>query len=120
MTSRVKCNRCGDCCEVIWIMYPKCKFSREPNGEFCREHWHRISRLAARERIGGTNFDSWDWRGFYFYLCDQFDTTSRLCLAHKTRPQVCRGFPWYTRKPKPETMWAFPRCVFHLGGSNAS
>ena len=112
MSPRVKCNRCGGCCEGIWIRNPKYQFTREPNGDFCRKHWHRLSRAKARARIGEAKFDSYDWKGFFFYWCDQFDVGNRFCLAHKIRPQVCRGFPHYGKKVKPDIYWHFPRCSY--------
>lgn len=57
-----------------------------------REWWYNIHfTLEHFHPISGT--EGWLW-------CDQFDRTSRLCLAHDHRPSICRDFPWYGREPR--------------------
>jgi Fe-S-cluster containining protein len=112
------CNQCGACCRVI-----KADRSPEEIGAmaaltaaigipsdfaFIAAHWHALSRDEAMRR-----------NPFYvarlppeahLYRCDQLGADGR-CLAHDTRPFVCRGYPWYGERPRDMPL-ADPQCGY--------
>jgi hypothetical protein len=50
----------------------------------------------------------------HYYRCTLFDPATRRCTAHDTRPDTCRGYPWYgADKLGPEKALP-PGCEFHL------
>lgn len=75
---------------------------------FVLKHWRRISQAEARRRLPRMNGP----KGTYYYECDMFDPEENLCTAHDTRPDVCRGFPWYGGNPEIVSLQPFPRCTF--------
>lgn len=68
------------------------------NYHFVRDYW--VSQLEEPREDGS---DRW--------TCLAFDTETRLCTAHDSRPPVCSGYPWYGQEPKKDT-WLHPRCSF--------
>ncbi len=102
------CGKCGDCCRAIPLALTKKGLSTAYNPDFVLKHWHRISRAEARRRIPRMN----GLKGTYYYECDMFDSEENLCTAHDTRPDVCRGFPWYSGNPEIVSLQPFPRCTF--------
>jgi Fe-S-cluster containining protein len=103
------CNKCGDCCENIWI------------------------DIDFIEKIKTTGLDRKDltpsksnWIDFYFikanwisngddtYSCNMFNKETRLCEAHDERPPVCVGYPWYGREPNPDNppFEKYKNCAF--------
>lgn len=112
-----ECSKCGDCCRVIPVNATKKRFAEKAaagetgSSPFILQHWHRISREEARRRnphFGGAT------PGHYYYECDMFDPVKNECMAHDSRPQVCRGFPWYGDSPADRLyrIGPFPRCSF--------
>ena len=113
-----QCAKCGDCCRAIPLRLTKAQLRtqlvaskrNQEDREFILKHWHRISRVEAARRI--PSFGIYDGTPERFYECDQFDPGTNLCMAHDTRPPVCRGFPWYSTGPDETSLRAFPRCSF--------
>jgi len=54
-----------------------------------------------------------DGDGRFAYTCSAFDTTTRRCSAHETRPPICRGYPWYGREPRAADPVLPARCSHH-------
>jgi len=108
-----KCNRCGECCRVIYLQETKKAIraiKNETSKEFILKHWHRISRKEACRRhpmIRGK-----DWRNVYFYTCDAWDKKTRRCKVYELRPEVCRGFPFYGRKPNNSEWLEIMGCAY--------
>ena len=105
-----ECSRCGDCCENIplntnkrlvreWLRNPELSDDNRANSEFILAHWRGGRRASKDGRTKG-------------WTCDQFDSASRLCLAHDARPPLCRRFPWYDNEPTAEKLADLPRCSF--------
>lgn len=113
-----ECNKCGDCCETIyfpsmdrvaeivkWVSHPEAKGWTEEydnnvvDALFTTENW----KLNDDEQT---------------YHCLKFDKENRICSVHEDRPYVCRGFPWYGKKPWKEAIAKYPSCSFweDLGG----
>ncbi len=101
------CNKCGACCRVLTLeQSPEevraigavTKVLGIPSDHvFAAEHWHPLTRAEAMQR-----------NPFYvqrlpetahLYWCDQLGSDGR-CMAHATRPLVCRGYPWYDQPPR--------------------
>jgi len=118
------CAKCGMCCDAIY--FPRLKKDMhdginatvdgdgniiKTDGPFLREHWHRISKKTASERLG------FQGSGPY-YECDQYDRETHECMAQDRKPEICAGFPWYQNfygpdAPKePERLRSWPRCSF--------
>lgn len=93
-----ECNRCGECCRVIHIGHTKktLRTIKNPDVKFILKHWCRISRKEAYKRQ--PTLKARDWNGFYFYACDAWDEKTHLCKMYESRPEVCRGFPFYGEK----------------------
>lgn len=116
-----ECARCGDCCDpVIFTRDPQEYAARRlcdadlsadnrRNCEFMLEHWRVIRPIV----VDGYLTDSFEVE------CDQFDKTTRTCLAQDTKPPVCDGFPWYGRAEddyegrQPIADQLSPRCSFN-------
>jgi Fe-S-cluster containining protein len=95
------CARCGDCCDPVHLdpdnaaKVGAIRLRRATEGvpadlsptdsaTFIQEHWTELDVTP-----GGTT-----------YSCDQFDPVSRQCMVHESRPDVCRGYPWYDDEVK--------------------
>jgi len=67
------------------------------DGVFVAAHWHPLTRSEAeRSNPFYTRQLPVD---AYLYRCDEVADDGR-CLVHDTRPQVCRGYPWYGQPPR--------------------
>lgn len=64
--------------------------------EFIKTHWRPIGDLLNAVR----------------YRCAMHDPVAKRCMAHDSRPPVCRGFPWYGRPPDAGRLWSMPECEF--------
>jgi hypothetical protein len=76
---------------------------------FVLRHWHPISREEAGKRNPRFLLDV---RLLYFYECDQFDGQTNRCRAYDERPEVCRGFPWYSGSPDKKSLLFWRRCSY--------
>jgi Fe-S-cluster containining protein len=75
---------------------------------FAAEHWHPLTRDEALAR--NPMYVSRLAEDAHFYTCDQLGPDGR-CLAHDTRPLVCRGYPWYDQ-PVRDMPLADPHCGY--------
>jgi hypothetical protein len=75
---------------------------------FAAEHWHPLTRAEALQR--NPFYVSRLPEDAHFYSCDQLGDDGR-CLAHATRPLVCRGYPWYDQ-PVRDMALADPQCGY--------
>jgi Fe-S-cluster containining protein len=64
---------------------------------FVAEHWHPLTRDEAVQQ--NPFYTSHLPVDAHLYRCDQLAEDGR-CLAHDTRPLVCRGYPWYGQPPR--------------------
>ena len=78
-----KCNRCGRCCEKIYVKHGKKILKDEDN-------FKKLQNLHAfytdLEVVGK------DDTGLIF-RCKQLDPKTRLCKNHKKRDRICRDYP---------------------------
>jgi Fe-S-cluster containining protein len=112
------CNQCGACCRTIALdQSPEevrglgaltAVFGIPSDHTFAAAHWRPLTRAEALainpfyvSRLPATK---------HFYACDQLGADGR-CLAHATRPLVCRGYPWYDQ-PVREMPLADPLCGY--------
>lgn len=126
-----ECSRCGDCCERIgyygdwnrlqeWVDWwdNHCAWAManlldgedggmelEPlqartwaDARFMVAHWRPAPEDAARV--------------IPRFTCDAWDSATRLCTAHDTRPPICQGYPWYGQTPGKLGMLWSDRCAF--------
>lgn len=112
------CNQCGACCRVLMLeqspgeVQAIATFTRvlgiPSDHAFAAEHWHPLSRAEAMRR--NPFYVSRLPEDAHFYACDQLGADGR-CLAHATRPFVCRGYPWYDQ-PVRDMPLADARCGY--------
>lgn len=121
------CNRCGDCCERITInggggdLFGWADWAHEwrdwawydlRDGEDCGMDKRSLRQVADAEFIlahwtphpDSTESD-------VFYQCSAWDSSTRLCTAHESRPPICRDYPWYGKAPYVGA-FASVRCAF--------
>lgn len=105
------CSKCGDCCRVITLAYNKKELAEfaSDDATFILQHWHQISLGEAARRQPMVKKCTMPG---YFYECDMFDSETNECTAHRDRPRICRGFPWYGRDPHPSPVSLYPACSF--------
>ncbi len=89
----MSCNRCGNCCRMLFITLEFAEFmrimKRNSDAEFIREHWTIV--------VGDSRhlwFESSESPILHF-TCSAFDGESGLCSAYADRPLVCRDYPFY-------------------------
>ncbi len=108
------CSGCGACCEVIPLpvrladIQPGTVYDSPADTAFLLAHWHEMDRATAERMNPGMT----GGLSPFFYRCDAYDPLSRVCTAHATRPEVCRGFPFYDGPPRIDALRPFPRCSF--------
>ena len=112
------CNQCGACCRVLTLEQSPAEVQATaaltralgiPSDHvFAAEHWQPLTRDEALRRnpfyVSRLPDDA------YLYACDQLGADGR-CLAHATRPFVCRGYPWYDQ-PVRDMPLADARCGY--------
>jgi Fe-S-cluster containining protein len=96
------CNQCGACCRVLTLEQSPEEVAAiaavtgvlgiPSDHQFAAKHWHALSREQAMER--NPFYVSRLPAAAQLYWCDQLGPDGR-CMAHATRPLVCRGYPWY-------------------------
>lgn len=89
-----ECAQCGDCCERI---VPN---ATVPDLRRRLADPYYAGRLRAQAELlidMLTKIDVSKLSGRPVYSCRHFDAVTRLCTAHEKRPDMCRGYPWYTR-----------------------
>ena len=119
-----ECNRCGDCCRAVGLLWSQ-EFVRD-HPELFAERFRRwvveeLVPIPARPRLfellpAIRRLEEEDPAGLvarHFLECTNFDAQSNLCRAHDTRPDTCAGFPWYGEAPRFDLLRPYPRCSFH-------
>lgn len=117
-----ECSRCGRCCDpVITTFDPQVlaatrladdDFEDESvryQYEFFRDHWKSVGTFATHRPEAPVG---------YRVVCDQYDPSSRSCLAQESKPDICSGFPWYGREPRSDAAAdvaaaLLPQCSFN-------
>ena len=94
------CTRCGDCCTAIRVVVDMDRVVRGEHAypqadiDFMQTHWSEIAPDEAERRLPHlTQYGNGP--DVHYFLCDVWDNTSRLCMAHEQQPPVFRGFPFY-------------------------
>ena len=101
------CNKCGACCRVLTLeqspeevgaIAAVTKVLGIPSDHiFAAEHWHPLTREEAMRR--NPFYARRLPEDAHLYWCDQLGADGR-CMAHATRPLVCRCYPWYDQPPR--------------------
>jgi len=84
----ITCNRCGLCCEDIFVPEPPERLAErvaDPDEDDDRRRW--LSGLEPVEQIRN------GWR----YRCQHFFRDAEglgVCGVHETRPDICRDYPY--------------------------
>ncbi len=117
---RIPCNRCGACCERLWMPSPDklTSFSgansgvENPSREWRAENRRFIAWIAALEPTGRVNAAAAD--GYtHQYRCSRFtrmENGEGFCTAYDDRPNACRGFPY----GKPVSGDDFQDCSYNV------
>jgi len=110
-----ECAQCGMCCECIILPYNDGYIevmAKEENKEgwfhgdfsFAHRNFIEISRKQALKI--NPYLSAWNQKAQYFYICKQFCHVTKKCIVHEIRPDVCREFPWYGRKPEKQPLYS--------------
>jgi len=81
----MKCKKCGRCCDLVTLkvkITPALIPDSAPKG-WLQKHWHFVKKKGKS----------------YGYSCDFYDRKTHLCRIHKTKPAVCRNFPYQKEHP---------------------
>ena len=103
---QIECNRCGACCEKLWLPGPlelagflgaRSSVPDAP-AEWALENDRFIAWLSALEPTGKVKarYEAGD-RETHQYRCTRFERLedgSGFCTAYDDRPSACRGFPY--------------------------
>lgn len=127
---------CGACCEVIGLVEHPRNFQHTLNGAWYPQGWWK---LKAYEMTSPEYLRKWHEQIFiaqhwhavtpeeanaihphfteqmpnrWYYTCDQYDAETKRCLAHETRPAICRNFPWYGGEPRLGVITPWPKCSY--------
>lgn len=105
------CKKCGRCCEAIIIFsqtrenmkkiienYNNNLVSKNPDISFIIKHWKIIDKEEALRRnseiiVFGSELDK-----CAIFKCDQFNEETRKCMSYEIRPELCKEFPYYSKK----------------------
>jgi Fe-S-cluster containining protein len=103
--TKYKCNKCGMCCRVICLNGSMFDFLRlnTLNGDtgFIINNFRMITREEALKI--NPYLENWfknTTNKYYTYKCKQFDEKKKLCLIHKNKPYMCKGYPYYDKTDK--------------------
>lgn len=94
-----KCKKCGKCCNPIRLreeitsdLIP----DSAPKG-WMQKHWHLL------KKEGNT----------YFYYCDFYDEKkTHLCKIHKTKPDICKDYPYMEEYPDDYQKYTLEGCGY--------
>ena len=101
---QIPCNRCGACCERLWLPSPEKLMSfsgapsavTNPSAEWLDENRRFVAWTAALELTGRVNEAAKD--GYTLqYRCSRFkrlEDGTGFCTAYDDRPNACRDFPY--------------------------
>ena len=93
-----KCKKCGKCCNLIRLreevtsdLIPV----SAPKG-WMQKHWHFLKKEDDT----------------YFYYCDFYDKKTHLCKIHKTKPDICKDFPYMKEHPDDYEKYTVEGCGY--------
>ncbi len=114
------CNLCGACCRVLTLEQSPEEIQATAaltsvlgipsDSTFAAKHWRPLSRAEAMER--NPFYTAKLPESAHLYTCDQLGDDGR-CMAHESRPLVCRGYPWYDQDPRAMHL-ADAQCGYYL------
>jgi len=93
-----KCKKCGSCCDLIRLgkeITPGLMADSAPKGWF-QKHWHLIKREGNE----------------YLYSCDLYNAETHLCKRHKTKPKVCKDYPYVREHPNDFEKYTLEGCGY--------
>jgi len=94
------CNKCGKCCQVLAIQYPKF-FNRFPRLLKTTINWHEF-----RYNFSYLNKE----HNYLLYKCN-YPKADGTCSIYRFRPRLCREYPKITLYGRPS---AHPSCGFYF------
>lgn len=74
---------------------------------FIHEHWKHVTKEEVLDKnpvIAHTKQQ--------LYLCDQYNTETRECMAQDSKPDICSGYPWYGKTPVLNRLYV-DECSYH-------
>jgi Fe-S-cluster containining protein len=115
----IECNRCGACCEPLWLPSPlllvEAAASPLPAGaapERAVEHERFVAWLHVLQPTGRVEADAKPG-ATHEYHCGRLQRDAyglSFCTAYEDRPSVCRDFP-YGKPVNPEE---YPDCSWNV------
>lgn len=117
-----KCLGCGACCIAIAMIHNKKEIREKWSGdsgnkEFVLANWTRISKEQAL--INNPNVKSIQEEyvkgkiKVYWYRCRHLKK-DKTCAIHKLRLSICRGYPWYGKKPEKKLFLYGENCGYKI------
>lgn len=132
-----ECGKCGNCCENIitswdlstleqnwngWVVGPDPTVDLVAFDAWVRENGLELEDALSRRKSCYENyaFVKAHWTrqeerppdGSFVWDCAKFDSVTRECTAHESRPPICSGYPWYGKPPYRESNLS-PQCTFN-------
>ena len=113
-----ECNGCGRCCDpytsIVSPLHLRTGFAEQVVGDETAD-WMRAHLTPLKRRDGIEMTADYLDSGMtmfvvaghvvqmltWFYKCDLYDSETRQCTDHSSRPAPCRGFPWFGEEPTP-------------------
>lgn len=131
------CARCGSCCNPVPFAREQheavsawstaaLEGTPDPGADEGWAWWLANGWAYSRETAVGRYDPAGRWRRDADFIavhwtpdgddgckCDAYDPAAALCLAHDSRPPVCRDYPWYSDGPGgDETMRLPSQCSY--------
>ena len=103
---QITCNRCGACCETLWLPSPlklveflgASSLMKDPTPEWIEENDRFIRWLSALDPTGKVASGSpQPDEANHQYCCSRFvrqEDGAGFCTAYEDRPDACRDFPY--------------------------
>ena len=96
------CLQCASCCELIG-----CEVSKHLTNTFILK-----VIIVFIQHLNDFRFSHFiKEKNMLLFTCNNFDSQNRKCLCYKTRPAICRNYPFSRYFAKPVLM---PGCGYHV------
>lgn len=102
---------CGDCCEDIRISVDLRSIRQSLASGKVAGKWAKDANFILTNMIPDGTVKRDGGRVKQTLQCAKFDKETRKCTAHNDRPDMCRQYPYYGRKPSADSTMG-GRCSF--------
>ncbi len=120
----MSCKTCGNCCEIIPIVWTKDFKELSKNGqgpliEFIKQFWKPLSYKKAlilnkefTEQLQKHNEE--DKKQLKLFTCKKLNKKTRKCKIQNHKFDICGKYPYYEKTvvSKKEAMYWLPKCGY--------